>query len=460
MCKIVKSIAVTWAISGSLFIAVFIGCMYVITGATDGSGTHSDRRGVLSANEQLWAKVSWRYFINNTQEATGLVNSLDSYPVVNLWQIGDTLISLTAAAQLGVISRQEFDQRLSLLLATLSHLPLVAGKTPNLLYNTVTGQMTDYANQPKPLGWSAQDIGRFMVSLKVVARFYPEYSEYLDKIMLRWSFCQVIDNNGGLLKSTIVNGRFVVKSEGRLGYSDYIAGAFGLWGFPIGTSTNLPYNTTFIYGIPIDFDIRDARTTHTPSIIVSLPYLLIAMELKNTHIFKQQKERIENVYQVQEKRWYKEHILTARSDYFTSVSPYHVYDTVFANGYHWNTISQDGQFYPDLAQVSTKAVFGLWALWNSPYTDALMQLTQMQYDEQRGWYEGRYESNGAYNKTISLTTNAIVLESLLYKTSGRLINTESAAGYLDVRMNDVFSRPQSCLPQERMTSMVGYRNEY
>ncbi|CNH42979.1 Protein of uncharacterised function (DUF3131) [Yersinia aldovae] len=453
MRKTVRCSALALVIAAGLFSAAFIGGMSVGANIDQSSVTYSARSGVLSDNEQLWAKVAWRYFINNAQSGTGLINSLDNYPVVNLWQIGDTLVSLTAAAQLGIINRQEFDQRLSLLLATISHLPLVAGKAPNLLYNTVNGQMIDYANQPKPLGWSAQDIGRLMMGLKVVVRFYPEYAEYLDKLLLRWNFCQVIDNDGRLLKSTAVNGQFIARSEGRLGYSNYVAGAFGLWGFPVGISANLPYNTIFIYGIPIDVDIRDARTTSVPSIVVSLPYLLTAMELKSTPIFKQQKNRIDNVYRVQEKRWHKEHILTARSDYFISVAPYHVYDTVFANGYHWNTISEDGKFHPDLALVSTRAVFGLWVLWNSPYTDALMQLTQMQYDEQRGWYEGRYENNGAYNKTISLTTNAMVLETLLYKTAGNLINTEPAAGYLDVRMSDVFSRPQLCLPQERVIAL-------
>lgn len=450
MRKTVTSAAIAWVIGAGLLGAAFTGGMFVASSITPNSVAYSARSGVLSDNEQLWAKVAWRYFVNNTQMGTGLVNSLDNYPVVNFWQIGDTLVALTAAAQLGLINRQEFDQRLSLLLATISQLPLVEGKTPNLLYNTVNGQMIDYAHQPKPLGWSAQDIGRLMVGLKVVARFYPEYAEYLDKVLLRWNFCQIIDGNGELLKSSTVNGQFIAKPEGVLGYSEYTAGAFGLWGFPVGISANLPYNTTFIYGIPIDFDIRDARITYVPTIVVSLPYLLTAMELKNTPIFKQQKKRIDNIYRVQEIRWKKEHILTARSDYLTSVAPYHVYDTVFANGYHWNTISEDGQFHPDLALVSTRAVFGLWVLWNSPYTDALMKLTQVQHDEKRGWYEGRYENNGAYNKTISLTTNAMVLETLLYKVSGSLINTDPTAGYLDVRMSDVFSRPQLCLPQERV----------
>ncbi|EEP97221.1 hypothetical protein yaldo0001_15100 [Yersinia aldovae ATCC 35236] len=218
-------------IAAGLFSAAFIGGMSVGANIDQSSVTYSARSGVLSDNERLWAKVAWRYFINNAQSGTGLINSLDNYTVVSLWQIGDTLVSLTAVAQLGIINRQEFDQRLSLLLATISHLPLVAGKAPNLLYNTVNGQMIDYANQPKPLGWSAQDIGRLMMGLKVVVRFYPEYAEYLDKLLLRWSFCQVIDNDGRLLKSTAVNGQFIARSEGRLGYSNYVAGAFGLWGF-------------------------------------------------------------------------------------------------------------------------------------------------------------------------------------------------------------------------------------
>lgn len=452
MRKTVKSAAIAWVMGSGLLGAAFIGGMSVGSSIMHSTVAYSVRSGVLADNQQLWAKVAWRYFIKNTQAGTGLVNSLDNYPVVNLWQIGDTLIALTAAAQLGLIERQEFDQRLSQLLATIGRLPLVDGKVPNQRYNTVNGQLTDYANQPKPLGWSAQDIGRLMIGLKIVGNFYPEYAEYLDKILLRWNFCQVIDNNGLLLKSAAVNGQFITKSDVVLGYSEYTAGAFGLWGFPVGISANLPYNTRFIYGIPIDFDIRDPRITHMPSVVVSLPYLLTAMELKNTPTFKQQKKRIENVYRVQEKRWQKEHILTARSDYLTSVAPYHVYDTVFANGYHWNTIDEGGKFYPELALVSTRAVFGLWVLWNSPYTDALMQLTQMQYDDQRGWYEGRYENNGSYNKTISLTTNAMVLETLLYKKVGNLINTEPTTGYLDVRMRDIFSRPQLCLPQERASS--------
>ncbi|PPS58463.1 hypothetical protein CRX72_17250 [Pantoea sp. BRM17] len=86
-------------------------------------------------------------------------------------------------------------------------------------------------------------------------------------------------------------------------------------------------------------------------------------------------------------------------------APLAVNDTIFANGYAWNTLTDDNKWVPTLAQISTRAVFGLWALWDTPFTDALMRTTRLQYDPARGWYEGR---------PAALTTLPWVLSGMEY----------------------------------------------
>lgn len=157
------------------------------------------------------------------------------------------------------------------------------------------------------------------------------------------------------------------------------------------------------------------------------------------------------MYLSQESRWQQENILTARADFSTSAAPWHASDTVWANGYPWNTLGDDGKEYPRLAQVSTKAVFSLWVLWDTPYTDALMQATRLMYDEKRGWYEGRVEATGDYNRSLTLSTNATVLEALFYKANGGPLlasDTPAPGSYFSRRLSDVFNPLRQCLPGE------------
>src|SRR4029077_20888734 len=98
------------------------------------------------------------------------------------------------------------------------------------------------------------------------------------------------------------------------------------------------------------------------------------------------------VYAVQEARWRQEHVLTARTDHPLSQTPFFVFDSIFVAGYPWNTISDHGEVFLDKSLVSTRAVFGLWALWRTGFTDELMHSARSArdlYDPARGWFEGR-----------------------------------------------------------------------
>jgi hypothetical protein len=88
------------------------------------------RIAALTPEEQTWAAIAWRYFVNNTQPQTGLVNGSDKQPRVTLWQMGDTLIALLAAKELGLIEEAEYDARLTRLMGTLNRMMLTEARTP------------------------------------------------------------------------------------------------------------------------------------------------------------------------------------------------------------------------------------------------------------------------------------------------------------------------------------------
>jgi len=57
------------------------------------------------------------------------------------------------------------------------------------------------------------------------------------------------------------------------------------------------------------------------------------------------------------------------------------------------------------------------ALYHTPYTTKLMgAVSKLKSD--RGWYAGLYEKSKKIDKAVTCNTNAIVLESLLYKKEG------------------------------------------
>ena len=70
-----------------------------------------------------------------------------------------------------------------------------------------------------------------------------------------------------------------------------------------------------------------------------------------------------------------------------------------------------------------KSVIGWNALFEDEYTDMLIDAVESLYDEEKGWYSGRYEKTGKPNKAITANTNGIILEVLAYKKFGPLVKT-------------------------------------
>lgn len=457
------------AIAGLTLVSALSGCGVILrTGVKAYKRTESffypGRHGDLTEKERLWAKIAWKYFENNLNYGTGLVNSSNQYPSASMWNTADYLAALVSVYELGLVDRLEFDRRLSGLLQFLNRMPLIEKSLPNLLYNTKTGAMVDYTGKQGELGWSARDIGRLLLWLKIVGERFPEFSEYCDKVVLRWNFCKVIDSTGQMYSAVKSGDALSISNDQRLGFEEYCARGYQAWGFnPFLAMQFEPFITVRYQNIELYADARDVRIGKAHSTITTLPYALDGLEFnwasygsnddpRGVSIDLRMKRQAERVYLVQERRFRNEKIFTARSDHLLSNDPYFVFDAVYADGYFWNTLTGAGNFQPQSALVSTAAVFGMWALWPTVYTDQLMELIEALYDPKQGWFEGRAEASGGYDRTISLATNAMVLESLFYKVYGPIYYSSNKLRYYDVQLQDQFKRNAGCFPKSSVNS--------
>ena len=428
-----------------------------MTSLTQSQAIRQGRYGDLTEGELEWARLAWVYIENNTQLKTGLVNNIDNYPTTNMAGIADYLLALTAAREFEFITSKEHDERLSLVLTFLNDMPLSIGQIPNKVYSTQTGQMVDYGNQPNDIGWSSIDVGRLLIVLAIVKQYNPQFIEYIDKAVLKWNFCELVNEEGELFGGSVNNGNVTRYKEGRLGVEEYTSYGYLDWQIVPEKAMRIdPYNVATMYGIDFLFDGRDPRLFDVLRPVYSTPYLQLGLEFNwdnisdsdssdATHSNEVMSAMADSIYRIQEARWDNDRIYTARGEHIVSGEPYFVYDAIYALGTPWITLSEDGSSYDELALVSTRVAFQMWALWKSDYTDRLMILVQELYDPERGWYEGRYELNSSYEKSISLQTNAGVLEALLYKAKGKLYQPAKNKEYRDVQFNARFSHPGHCL---------------
>lgn len=379
--------------------------------------------GDLNKDEEKWALIAWKYFENNFQPDTGMVNSVDKYPASTMWDTASYLMALISAGNLNIIDMEEFDKRLSLILHALAFIPLFENKLPNKSYNTVRAEMVDYQNQKteKGIGWSAIDIGRLLVPFNIIVWNYPDHANEIKTILKQWKFKAMIKN--GLLYGTAVNdkGETVLLQEGRIGYEEYAAKSLALMGMDVSLASSYVDFLAFVdvYGIQVPYDSRDPEKYHAHNYVVSEPYILDGIEFgwdETSHEFAYR------VYRAQEERYGQTGIVTAVSEDNIDQAPYFVYNTVFTDGKVWNCITEQGGDASQFKSLSTKAVFGWHMLYRTPYTKHLMDRIKGLYDPKRGWYSGRYEANQTPNKAITCNTNAIILESLCYRKFGKLVN--------------------------------------
>jgi hypothetical protein len=378
-------------------------------------------RAPLTPTNQLVAKQAWKYFERNWNTQTGMVNAVDQMAWTTLWDQGSALLGIHAARQLGLITPDRFNQRMTTLLNTLETLPIPSTKLPNKAYSTSTAQMRQLDNTPDPggtSGWSALDTARFLMGLHVLKTHYPELGDRINHVVTRWNLSKLVKNgwlHGGI---STPNQTIQVVQEGRLGYEQYAAQGLKLWQLEATNALDRPpVKTVQVDGIPFQIDQRDLKTSGASNYLTSDPYLLWGLELGWTDAVKPQAQ---NLFKAQAQRFKRTGIVTAVNEDSLDRPPYFLYYSVYANGQPWQAINVRGKAFPSLRFLSTKAAFGWSALMpNDAYAQTLQTAVQSLADPKRGYFSGRYENLQLGNNTsIDINTNAIILESLLYRARG------------------------------------------
>lgn len=416
------------------------------------------RLGPLNEREMQMARTAWKYFENNTQPS-GLANAVDNYPSTTMWDTASYLGAIVSARELKLITPQQADERLAKAFAALNSLSMFRDELPNKVYHTRTLEKVDYANRPGEIGYSALDLGRLLVWLRIVKERYPRHAEAIDRFVLKWKWGNVVDK-GGMMFGALVDkdGKTQYVQEGRLGYEEYAAKGFELWGVRTELASKPePYATVPIYCVEVAYDSRDPRKYQQHNYVVTESYALDGIEFNwdlpgdrgtddRQHTHAWMKDFANRVYQAQENRWKATGILTARSEHQLDAEPYFVYDTVFTDGYAWNTITEPGQYVPQFAAVSLKAALGMWVLWKSDYTDKLFDEISKQGDPARGWMEGILENGKGPIRAFTANNNGIMLETLLFKAQGKLLKWGDGAPGLWEKSRPACVRPGAAAP--------------
>lgn len=405
-----------------------------------GSGRHSGRNGALTPREMEMARAAWSYFEERYQPDTGLVNAVGSFPSTTLWDTASYISGLVAAYELCLIDKRDFDIRATKLIGTLRNLELYRGEAPNKVYNTTNAAKVNYANEPGEVGMSALDIGRMLVWLRILKERHPHLANSVDNIPMRWNFCNLVNDDGRMFGSfTAGDGETRYVQEGRLGYEEYAAKGFALWGFNVDKAmAPQPLDYTTIFDVKVPYDGRDPRIFKNQNYVLTEGYILDGLELgwdlpsdqsgdgmTSSHGWRA--EFANRIYLAQQRRYEQTGIITARSEHQVDGRPYFVYDSIFADGYAWNTLDPTGEYQPDRAAVAAKAAIGLWALWETDYTDLLFETVADLYEPDKGFYEGLYENGNGFIPLQTANNNGIILAALLYKVQGPILQQQSNA---------------------------------
>jgi len=426
------------------------------------SSAHFGRNGPLTEREFQMAQVAWTYFESFHQDETGLVNAVGNYPSTTLWDTASYISALVSAYELCIINKQEFDTRATSLLNTLRNLPLFRGEAPNKVYHTQTGQPVNYANEEGEIGMSALDIGRMLVWLRILKERHPHLANSVDNVPMRWNFCNLVSDDGRMYGSFVQgDGETRYVQEGRLGYEEYAAKGFALWGFDVPRALSPePLSYTTIYDVDVPYDGRDPRVFKNQNYVLTEGYILDGLEmgwdlptdrtgdgLTASHGWRA--EFANRIYLVQQRRYEQTGVITARSEHQVDGRPYFVYDTIFADGYAWNTLDPTGEYQPDRSAIAAKAAIGLWALWETDYTDLLFESVADLYDPERGFYEGLYENGNGFIPLQTANNNGIILAALLYKAQGPILQqTQENIQFWDTAFAGTDIRDNKCHPRQ------------
>jgi hypothetical protein len=361
------------------------------------------------------AQGAWQFIETQYQPQTGLINSVRDYPYATIWDIASGLAALFCANRLGLLEDEAYHERMSAALHTLGRLPLIEGVAFNRNYHTATARAAGRNDREVAAGhgWSATDLGRLLVWLRIIADNEPAHAAAARDVAERLDFASIVYNgylHGGERRPNGTIWRF---QEGRLGYEQYAAHGFRLWGATAQRALD-PLINTFPITVGGHQILADRRGREH---LTSEPFVLSGLEFGWD---PDTKRLAHNLLAIQQERYERTGQITMVSEDAVDQPPhYFYYYNVHQNG-HLFAIDAIGA-RPPLERprwISAKAAFGWHALLPGSYPRLVIEAVSRARTP-NGWASGIYESTGGLVRPENVNTAAVILEAALYVREGR-----------------------------------------
>ena len=369
---------------------------------------HPQPRVILTRHEQLLINKAHRYFEQNWNQKTGLIDSVQGYSHTTMWDVASAIAGLLALEALEINNQQLSLFRLEKMLDTLLSLPLYKGILPNRQYNTQTAQASGSMSQTETNGngWSALDLGRLYIWFEILKQNKPELTEKIDAIKQRWQLKRAT-KNGNLYGAKLTKNREYFRQEGRLGYLQYAATGFQLEGLNVNAAYSCKQlKSVDLNGVPLLID-----NGNLPFFTLD-PYLLHAIEIGYQESCWNQLYQIYRLHKHQAKTNNK---LSAYAEDSLSKSPWFLYNNIIYQDQPWQSVSHSGKPISYSQTFSNKAAFAMSVLFNEPYGHQLAELVFSNSARHTVIPTGLY-ADGKTNTAYNINTNSLILVSLWYKS--------------------------------------------
>lgn len=360
------------------------------------------------------AATAWRFVELNTVEGTGLVQATDAYEHVTTWDIGSMLAAVVSAEGLGIVARSEAERRLGAILESLSEVDLYDGANFNKSYSARTLRMNGRGDRPNDTGqgWSVLDIGRLLVWLRIVADEFPGLSARAEAVAGRLDYDRLVVDGYLTGEDLDAGGKPRTYMEGRIGYEQYAAEGFALWGHDAQASRDVYRHAVplDVLGVPL---LADERGNDR---LTSEPMVLLALEVGWTPAIR---ELAWKVLAAQEARYRETGTVTMVSEDAVNIPPHYFY--------YYGVVGGDGEAFLVDAQgpmsgegprwISTKAAYAWHAVLPGPYTRTAVKTVEAARTS-TGWASGVFEGSGQSTGVRNINTAAIVLEAAYFARHG------------------------------------------
>ena len=365
------------------------------------------------------AHTAWAFIEHNYSAQTGFVNANPTWPYPTLWDVASSIASYYSARGLGIITDQDYKTRTRKALETLKAARLYNGIAYGSNYDANTGELVGLDQKPSQTGtrYSSLDLGRLLIWLKIVAEHDADLAPLANDVAHRLNGKKII--KGGYLQGEqITKDGKTSYQEGRLGYEQYAASGFNLWGMRADRALNMRSNarTVQVDGVPVWVDKRGLDR------LTSEPFIIHGVELG---LSGDMRELAWQTLALQAKRYEKTGQMTMASEDALNDKPYYFYYyCVYCSGKEFViNVHKPGVNLDAPRWISSKAAFAWNVLLPSQYTWLAIKSVQHAQQPGRGWTTGVYEKTNKSTGAMSLNTDAVILESALYHKTGKPLIT-------------------------------------